>query len=82
MNTPLLIHGITCLISRLYNKEVCNTAKKQNFFEVETDTKTRKEEEIKVVRQPKNGFKRNQTQHIWKEISQQRWCAQPSVVDV
>lgn len=35
-NTPLFIHGLASLASRLYNTEECKIAKKRNFFKTKT----------------------------------------------
>lgn len=45
---PAFVHGLACLSSRFYYRNVRNAANKQNFLELETNMKTR-EEQSKVV---------------------------------
>lgn len=48
-NTPLSIHGLACLASRLYDMQVRDTAER-NFSELKTDAKTEKIKEINKLR--------------------------------
>lgn len=61
---------VPCLAFRLYDTEIHNVAKTQNFYELKSDLKKIEEKkEIVLFGRLKNGIKGSQKQHVWKEIT-------------
>lgn len=63
-NTPLFIHGVASLASRLYNTEERKTTKKRNFYQ----TKTKQKMKTALFGCLESGIKGIQNHRVRKEI--------------